>query len=161
MLRDRPFRRQTQVPLAQADIRGVPHPTHTAPSEPAVHAASLTTRAKIMTFSSTKSSILRLARQLCYAGAPSAYATVQETVFERLAVKSIESVLDGMNSTIFAYGQTGSGKTFTITGGAERYQDRGLIPRSISHFYQAAPSAMLLRRLLRAAFPRPQPAASC
>jgi kinesin family member 6/9 len=31
--------------------------------------------------------------------------------------------------------QTGSGKTFTITGGTERYQDRGLIPRALSHIF--------------------------
>jgi kinesin family protein 6/9 len=33
---------------------------------------------------------------------------------------------------VFAYGQTGSGKTFTITGGDEKYNDRGLIPRTLS-----------------------------
>ena len=32
--------------------------------------------------------------------------------------------------------QTGSGKTFTITGGAERYSDRGIIPRTLSYFYE-------------------------
>ena len=31
--------------------------------------------------------------------------------------------------------QTGSGKTFTITGGAERFVDRGLIPRAISYVF--------------------------
>lgn len=36
----------------------------------------------------------------------------------------------------FAYPQTGSGKTFTITGGAERYVDRGLIPRSLSYIFE-------------------------
>ena len=44
--------------------------------------------------------------------------------------------MSGVNATIFAYGQTGSGKTFTITGGAERYVDRGIIPRSISFIFQ-------------------------
>ncbi len=29
----------------------------------------------------------------------------------------------------------GSGKTFTITGGTERYADRGIIPRSVSVIY--------------------------
>ena len=33
--------------------------------------------------------------------------------------------------------QTGSGKTFTITGGAERYQDRGIIPRALSAIFSA------------------------
>lgn len=46
------------------------------------------------------------------------------------------SVLAGYNGTIFAYGQTGSGKTFTITGGAEHYSDRGIIPRTLSYLYQ-------------------------
>jgi len=33
--------------------------------------------------------------------------------------------------------QTGSGKTFTITGGAEKYADRGIIPRSIQHIFSS------------------------
>ncbi|XP_044022940.1 kinesin-like protein KIF6 isoform X2 [Siniperca chuatsi] len=45
-------------------------------------------------------------------------------------------VLAGYNGTIFAYGQTGSGKTFTITGGAERYSDRGIIPRTLSYLFE-------------------------
>lgn len=32
--------------------------------------------------------------------------------------------------------QTGSGKTFTITGGAERYVDRGIIPRTLSYVFE-------------------------
>lgn len=31
--------------------------------------------------------------------------------------------------------QTGSGKTFTITGGPERYADRGIIPRAIAFVF--------------------------
>ena len=44
--------------------------------------------------------------------------------------------MDGFNSTIFAYGQTGSGKTFTITGGAEKYEDRGIIPRTLQYIFR-------------------------
>eukprot|EP00002_Diphylleia_rotans_P033221 TRINITY_DN703_c0_g3_i5.p1 TRINITY_DN703_c0_g3~~TRINITY_DN703_c0_g3_i5.p1 ORF type:complete len:860 (-),score=162.25 TRINITY_DN703_c0_g3_i5:1427-4006(-) len=55
----------------------------------------------------------------------------QDEVFEKVGRKAILSVLDGFNSTIFAYGQTGSGKTFSMTGGPEKYADRGLIPRSL------------------------------
>mmetsp|Transcript_39791 Transcript_39791/g.76208 ORF Transcript_39791/g.76208 Transcript_39791/m.76208 type:complete len:908 (-) Transcript_39791:68-2791(-) len=61
----------------------------------------------------------------------------QEQVFDVVAKPVIEDVLRGINGTIFAYGQTGSGKTFTITGGAERYADRGLIPRTISYLFEA------------------------
>ena len=47
----------------------------------------------------------------------------------------VESALQGFNGTVFAYGSTGSGKTFTITGGMQRYEDRGLVPRAISHAF--------------------------
>ncbi|GET85794.1 kinesin, putative [Leishmania tarentolae] len=60
----------------------------------------------------------------------------QEDVFNTVAKGCVESVLNGMNSTIFAYGQTGSGKTYSITGGTESYQDRGLIPRAMAMIYE-------------------------
>jgi hypothetical protein len=53
----------------------------------------------------------------------------------RWFASTVPSALSGYNATIFAYGQTGSGKTFTITGGPERYQDRGIIPRALSYLY--------------------------
>eukprot|EP00879_Flechtneria_rotunda_P025732 GHRR01027371.1.p1 GENE.GHRR01027371.1~~GHRR01027371.1.p1 ORF type:complete len:323 (+),score=74.77 GHRR01027371.1:204-1172(+) len=59
----------------------------------------------------------------------------QDEVFERVARPVVTSALSGFNGTVFAYGQTGSGKTFTITGGAERYVDRGIIPRTIACIY--------------------------
>lgn len=59
----------------------------------------------------------------------------QEEVFNEVSRGVIDNCLEGYNGTIFAYGQTGSGKTFTITGGVERYSDRGLIPRSLSYLY--------------------------
>lgn len=61
----------------------------------------------------------------------------QEDVFEKVGAAAVQNALDGFNSTIFAYGQTGSGKTFTLTGGPERYADRGLIPRSISLLFNS------------------------
>ncbi|XP_076833929.1 kinesin-like protein KIF6 isoform X2 [Brachyhypopomus gauderio] len=63
-------------------------------------------------------------------------ASKQEEIFETIAKPVADNVLAGYNGTIFAYGQTGSGKTFTITGGAERYSDRGIIPRTLSYLYQ-------------------------
>ncbi|XP_050170808.1 kinesin-like protein KIF6 isoform X2 [Myiozetetes cayanensis] len=59
----------------------------------------------------------------------------QDVVFDSIAKPVAECVLAGYNGTIFAYGQTGSGKTFTITGGAERYSDRGIIPRTLSYVF--------------------------
>lgn len=61
--------------------------------------------------------------------------STQEQVFKKVGTAAVQNALDGYNSTIFAYGQTGSGKTFTITGGVERYNDRGIIPRSISMIF--------------------------
>lgn len=60
----------------------------------------------------------------------------QDEVFDVVAKPVIDNVLSGFNGTIFAYGQTGSGKTFSITGGAERYVDRGIIPRSLSYIFE-------------------------
>ncbi|TMW61922.1 hypothetical protein Poli38472_010985 [Pythium oligandrum] len=60
----------------------------------------------------------------------------QAEVFDRVGRPCVESALNGFNATVFAYGQTGSGKTFTITGGAERYDDRGLIPRALSMIFE-------------------------
>ena len=61
--------------------------------------------------------------------------TQQERVFNEIAKDTIDGCFDGYNGTIFAYGQTGSGKTFTITGGAEMYADRGIIPRTLSYIF--------------------------
>ncbi|OQR99311.1 kinesin [Thraustotheca clavata] len=60
----------------------------------------------------------------------------QECVFNHVCIDIINSALEGYNGTILAYGQTGSGKTFTITGG-ESYQERGIIPRTISALFEA------------------------
>nr|XP_041571385.1 kinesin-like protein KIF6 isoform X3 [Taeniopygia guttata] len=59
----------------------------------------------------------------------------QDVIFDSIAKPVAECVLAGYNGTIFAYGQTGSGKTFTVTGGAERYSDRGIIPRTLSYIF--------------------------
>ena len=59
----------------------------------------------------------------------------QDDVFKKVGVAAVQNAIEGFNSTIFAYGQTGSGKTFTLTGGPEKYSDRGIIPRAISMLY--------------------------
>ena len=58
-----------------------------------------------------------------------------EDIFDKVGKKIVNSCLGGINGTIFAYGQTGSGKTFSMTGGAERYADRGIIPRTLSYIF--------------------------
>ena len=47
----------------------------------------------------------------------------------------MDSAINGYNGTIFAYGQTGSGKTFTMTGGTDSFDDRGLIPRTLTYIF--------------------------
>ncbi|KAG8347559.1 Microtubule binding Kinesin motor domain [Trypanosoma vivax] len=59
----------------------------------------------------------------------------QADVFNVVAKDCVMAALDGYNSTVFAYGQTGSGKTHSITGGAESYEDRGIIPRALALLY--------------------------
>ena len=59
----------------------------------------------------------------------------QDDVFIQVASSVIDNVIEGYNGTIFAYGQTSSGKTYTMTGGTEKYMDRGIIPRTISYIF--------------------------
>jgi kinesin family protein 6/9 len=59
----------------------------------------------------------------------------QTEVFESIAKDKVLGALEGINCTIFAYGQTGSGKTYTIFGG-DSYQERGIIPRTISLLFE-------------------------
>lgn len=56
-------------------------------------------------------------------------------------------------------GQTGSGKTFTITGGPDRYEDRGLIPRTLSMIFEqkAAKAAELQYSVSISYLGQPQP----
>jgi len=65
----------------------------------------------------------------------------QEETFDRVAQPVVQSVVDGFNGTVFAYGQTGSGKTYTLTGGADSYASRGIIPRAISAIFAAVGAA--------------------
>lgn len=57
--------------------------------------------------------------------------TTQKEMFEAVASKTVQDVLNGYNGTIIAYGQTGSGKTYTMVGDAHSTQLKGIIPRSM------------------------------
>eukprot|EP00963_Diacronema_lutheri_P007211 scaffold631_cov318-Pavlova_lutheri.AAC.1 len=73
--------------------------------------------------------------EFAFDGVLGAEAT-QQDVFQCVAKPVVQRSLEGFNGTVFAYGQTGSGKTFTITGGPERYEDRGIIPRAVSMVFK-------------------------
>ncbi|XP_012566927.2 kinesin-like protein KIF9 [Hydra vulgaris] len=60
----------------------------------------------------------------------------QNIVYEKCAAPLVSKYLDGYSCTLFAYGQTGSGKTYTITGSCHNFQQRGLVPRTISQLYK-------------------------
>jgi len=66
------------------------------------------------------------------------------TIFLYRALEATCATYTSLNLSLFHYitvhylfwcRQTGSGKTFTITGGAERYIDRGIIPRALSYVF--------------------------
>ena len=60
----------------------------------------------------------------------------QETVYGCCCSDIVTHVMDGYNGTIMAYGQTGAGKTHTMSGPADNYQLRGVIPRAIAQVFE-------------------------
>jgi len=61
----------------------------------------------------------------------------QDSVYNDCVSQIVDKALNGYNGTVMAYGQTGAGKTFTITGSTENFQERGMIPRALSHLFQS------------------------
>ncbi|XP_065172752.1 kinesin-like protein KIF6, partial [Atheta coriaria] len=66
----------------------------------------------------------------------------QDDIFNIIAKPIIHDVFSGINATIFAYGATGSGKTYTLTGSQTKYEERGLIPRTIEYLFQLVTNKM-------------------
>ncbi|TVU29016.1 hypothetical protein EJB05_20558, partial [Eragrostis curvula] len=64
------------------------------------------------------------------------HSASQEDVFIEIS-QLVQSALDGYKVCIFAYGQTGSGKTHTMMGNPEVEEQKGVIPRSLEHIFQA------------------------
>jgi len=60
----------------------------------------------------------------------------QAEVFHVVGRDAVTNAISGMNSTIFAFGMTGSGKTYSMLGGSESLESRGLVPRCLSFLYQ-------------------------
>jgi len=59
----------------------------------------------------------------------------QDTLYNSVAHECVENAYKGFNATIMAYGQTGSGKTFTMVGGTQSYEHRGVIPRATNWLF--------------------------
>jgi len=59
----------------------------------------------------------------------------QDTVYETCAHEIVEQAFKGINATMMAYGQTGAGKTFTMVGGTQSFEHRGVIPRAVTSLF--------------------------
>lgn len=59
----------------------------------------------------------------------------QDTVYNQCAHEVVEQAFKGVNGTIMAYGQTGAGKTFTMVGGTQSFEHRGIIPRAVTTLF--------------------------
>lgn len=76
----------------------------------------------------------------------------QEEIFDAVAKDVIDQTLDGYNGTVMCYGQTGAGKTHTMTGFAESYPNRGIIPRALQYLYQEINSRQDFSYTVRVAY---------
>ncbi|XP_055063278.2 kinesin-like protein KIF9 isoform X2 [Misgurnus anguillicaudatus] len=59
----------------------------------------------------------------------------QEEVYDYVAQSVVLGAFQGYNGTILCFGQTGAGKTYTMTGAAEAYRQRGIIPRALQQVF--------------------------
>ena len=60
----------------------------------------------------------------------------QKAVYNSVASKLVDDVLNGQNGTVFAYGQTSSGKTYTMEGlNVHEPERQGVIPRIASDLF--------------------------
>jgi len=76
----------------------------------------------------------------------------QEMVFDVAARDIVNNVIEGYNGTILAYGQTGAGKTFTMNGGTQSYQHRGVVPRSLGHLFRSIQSKPEVATVVRLSY---------
>ncbi|XP_041824334.1 kinesin-like protein KIF9 isoform X2 [Melanotaenia boesemani] len=60
----------------------------------------------------------------------------QEEVYIQVCERVVLGALDGYNGTVMCFGQTGAGKTYTMTGSAQSYKQRGIIPRALQQVFQ-------------------------
>uniref|UniRef100_A0A914ZZR9 Kinesin-like protein n=2 Tax=Parascaris univalens TaxID=6257 RepID=A0A914ZZR9_PARUN len=60
-----------------------------------------------------------------------------EQIYNDIVYPLVESVIEGYNGTVFAYGQTGSGKTYSMQGDDSLPAQKGIIPRTFEHIFEA------------------------
>ncbi|CAF1072642.1 unnamed protein product [Adineta ricciae] len=79
--------------------------------------------------------------------------SITENLYAESVFPLVESVLEGYNATVFAYGQTGCGKSFTMQGiNTPGSLQRGVIPRSFEHIFEASSVTTDAKYLIRASY---------
>ncbi|CAF3684652.1 unnamed protein product [Rotaria sp. Silwood1] len=79
--------------------------------------------------------------------------SITENLYAESVFPLVENVLEGYNATVFAYGQTGCGKSFTMQGiNTPGSAQRGVIPRSFEHIFDASSIATGTKYLIRASY---------
>uniref|UniRef100_A0A672I6F9 Kinesin-like protein n=1 Tax=Salarias fasciatus TaxID=181472 RepID=A0A672I6F9_SALFA len=76
----------------------------------------------------------------------------QSDIYDDAVRPLVESVLQGFNGTIFAYGQTGTGKTYTMQGGCNDPERRGVIPNSFQHIFTQISRTQNQKYLVRSSY---------
>lgn len=95
-----------------------------------------------VTFTAPNSNVPRYGFKTVYSEEHSNYHVYQQT-----GGPIIQSVMGGVNGTVFAYGVTSSGKTHTMLGHATQ---PGLVPQAVQHLFKLikqCPSRVFLLRL--------------
>ena len=73
--------------------------------------------------------------------------TLQDEMYNKVAVKCIEDFISGYHGTLFAYGNSGSGKTYSIVGPDEIVEflakDFTQVPEKIQELYGVIPRATI------------------
>lgn len=75
-----------------------------------------------------------------------------EQIYNEIAYPLVEGVLEGYNGTVFAYGQTGCGKSFSMQGIPDPASQRGIIPRSFEHIFEAIDASENMKYLVHASY---------
>ncbi|CDW54803.1 Osmotic avoidance abnormal protein 3 [Trichuris trichiura] len=75
-----------------------------------------------------------------------------ELLYNDVVYSLVESVLEGYNGTVFAYGQTGSGKSFTMQGPDNWPVQKGIVPRTFEHIFEAISTTENVKFLICASY---------
>ncbi|KAL1471037.1 hypothetical protein MTO96_023955 [Rhipicephalus appendiculatus] len=89
------------------------------------------------------------AKTFCFDGAYDSNSTTEQ-IYDDIVYPI--SVSEGYNGTVFAYGQTGCGKSFSMQGTPRVPQQKGIIPRSFEHVFEAIAAADSSKYLVHASY---------